>query len=159
MVNCYFLILRVVDILRHETTLWLNKSQIRMFSEWKQVCVGMEPSKPTQVDGNDTTTLSHHHYILYHFANYDLLVVCIGGSWKALGFVNEATFDLVLLAALKQFEDQATNRLLLAVLEEYEDSGTTQKKEVKTPTKTTLSTLSKHYNAEMYNMHFCCKRP
>ena len=47
--------------------------------------------------------------------------------------MNEATVDLVLLAALEQFEDQATNRLLLAVLEEYKDSGTTQKKEVKTP--------------------------
>ena len=42
---------------------------------------------------------------------------------------------LVLLAALKQFEYQATNRLLL-VSEEYGDSGTTQKKDVKkTPAK------------------------
>ena len=38
---------------------------------------------------------------------------------------------LVLLAALKQFEYQATNRLLLAASEEYGDSGTTQKKDVK----------------------------
>ena len=38
---------------------------------------------------------------------------------------------LVLPAALKQFEYQATNRLLLAVSEEYGDSGTTQKKDVK----------------------------
>ena len=52
---------------------------------------------------------------------------------------------LVLLAALKQFEYQATNRLLLAVLEEYGDSGTTQKKDVKkTPAKMLPSTLSKH---------------
>ena len=52
---------------------------------------------------------------------------------------------LVLLAALKQFEYQATNRLLLAVSEEYGDSGTTQKKDVKkTPAKMLPSTLSKH---------------
>ena len=39
---------------------------------------------------------------------------------------------LVLLAALKQFEYQATNRLLLlAASEEYGNSGTTQKKDVK----------------------------
>ena len=38
---------------------------------------------------------------------------------------------LVLLAALKQFEYQATNRLLLTASEEYGDSGTTQKKDVK----------------------------
>ena len=52
---------------------------------------------------------------------------------------------LVLPAALKQFEYQATNRLLLAVSEEYGDSGTTQKKDVKkTPAKMLLSTPSKH---------------
>ena len=46
------------------------------------------------------------------------------------------TVESVLLAALEQFEYQATNRLLLAALEEYEDSGTTQKEDVKkTPAK------------------------
>ena len=60
-------------------------------------------------------------------------------------FLNEATIDLELLAALEQFEDQAANRLLIAVLEECEDSGTTQKEDVKkTPAKTLPSTLSKH---------------
>ena len=60
--------------------------------------------------------------------------------------VSEDTVDTVLLAALKQLEYQATNRLLLAVLEEYGDSGTTQKKDVKkTPAKMLPSTLSKHY--------------
>ena len=59
--------------------------------------------------------------------------------------VSEATVDLVLLAALKQFKYQATNRLLLAASEEYGDSGTTQKKDVKkTPAKMLPSTLSKH---------------
>ena len=49
---------------------------------------------------------------------------------------------LVLLAALKWFEYQATNRLLLAASEEYEDSGTTQKEDVKkTPAKILPSTL------------------
>ena len=49
---------------------------------------------------------------------------------------------LVLPAALKQLEYQATNRLLLAALEEYEISGATQKKDVKkTPVKMLLSTL------------------
>ena len=43
---------------------------------------------------------------------------------------------LVLPAALKQLEYQATNRLLLAAAEEYGDSGTTQNKDIKkTPAK------------------------
>ena len=41
-------------------------------------------------------------------------------------FLNEAMIDLVLLAALEQFEDQATDRLLLSALEGCEDPGTTQ---------------------------------
>ena len=62
--------------------------------------------------------------------------------WK---FLNEATIDLVLIAALEQFDEQATNRLPIAALEECEDSGTTQKKDVKkTLAKMLLSTLSKH---------------
>ena len=52
---------------------------------------------------------------------------------------------LVLLAALKQFEYQATNRLQLAASEDYGDSGTTQKKDIKkTPAKMLQSTPSKH---------------
>ena len=49
--------------------------------------VGIEPSKT--IDGNDTTILSHHPYVLCHFANYALclLVVCIGGLLKAVGGV------------------------------------------------------------------------
>ena len=62
----------------------------------------------------------------------------------AASFLNEATIDSVLLAAIEQFEDQATNRLLIAALEKYEDLGTTQKKEDKTPAKMPSSTLSKH---------------
>ena len=58
---------------------------------------------------------------------------------------------LVLLAALKQFEYQATNRLLLAVSEEYGDSGTTQKKDVKkTPAKMLPSIPSKHCTTSVY---------
>ena len=49
--------------------------------------------------------------------------------------------QLQVLAAIKQFKDQATNRLLIAALEEYEDSGTTQKEDVKkTPAKMLPST-------------------
>ena len=60
--------------------------------------------------------------------------------WK---FLNEATVDLVLLAAIEQFKYQATNRLHWRNI--YEDSGTTQKEDVKkTPAKTLPSTLSKH---------------
>ena len=51
-----------------------NKKQqeqvTKKFSERKQAHVGMEPSKPAKQDGNNTTTLSHHPYILCHFANY-----------------------------------------------------------------------------------------
>ena len=48
----------------------------------------------------------------------------------------------MLLGAIEQFEDQATNRLLIAALEEYEDSGTTQKEDAKkTPAKMLPSTL------------------
>ena len=62
--------------------------------------------------------------------------------WK---FLNEATIDSVLLAAIEQFEDQTTTRLLIDALEEYEDSGTIQKEDVKkTPAKMLPSTLSKH---------------
>ena len=58
--------------------------------------------------------------------------------------VSEATVEFVLLAALKQFKYQVTNRLLLAASEEYGDSGTTQKEDVKkTPAKMLPSTLSK----------------
>ena len=79
--------------------------------------------------------------------------------WKLL---NEATIDSVLLAAIEQFEDQATNRLLIAVLEEYEDSGTTQKKDVeKTPAKVLPSTLSKHcmcttIDREIFTLKIIC---
>ena len=38
----------------------------KRFSEWKKVHVAMEPSKTTKLHGNDTTTLSHHSYILCH---------------------------------------------------------------------------------------------
>ena len=59
--------------------------------------------------------------------------------------VNETTIDLVLLAAIEQFEDQLTTRLLIAALKGYEDSSTTQKEDVKkTPAKTLPSTPSKH---------------
>ena len=36
----------------------------KTFSELKQAHVGMDPKKPTKLDGNDTTTLSLHPYIL-----------------------------------------------------------------------------------------------
>jgi len=36
----------------------------KMFSE------GWKPQKPTKLDGNDTTTSTHHLYILCHFADY-----------------------------------------------------------------------------------------
>ena len=58
--------------------------------------------------------------------------------WK---FLNEATIDSVLLAAIEQFEDQTTTRVLITALEEYEDTGTTQKEDVKkTPAKMLPST-------------------
>ena len=62
--------------------------------------------------------------------------------WK---FLNEATVDSVLLAAVEQFEDQTTTRLLIAALAEYENSGTTQKDGVKkTSARMLPSTLSRH---------------
>ena len=45
---------------------------------------------------------------------------------SSAGVLNEATIDSVLLAALEQFEDQATDMLQL-LSEECEDSGTTQR--------------------------------
>ena len=61
--------------------------------------------------------------------------------WK---FLNESAevFDLVLLAAIEQFENQATDRLQLSALEQYEDSDTTQKEDAKTTAKMLPSTLS-----------------
>ena len=64
--------------------------------------------------------------------------------WK---FLNEATVDSVLLAAVEQFEDQTTTRLLITALEEYEDSGATQREDTyvkETPAKMLPSTLSEH---------------
>ena len=37
---------------------------------------GMEPSKPAKLDGNDTTTFSHHPDILFHFVNYAFCLLC-----------------------------------------------------------------------------------
>ena len=65
-------------------TLCLYRSH-KKFSERKQVHAGMEPSKTRQQDGNNTTTLAHHPYILCHFAL--CWFVCIGGCWKALAWV------------------------------------------------------------------------
>ena len=50
----------------------------------------------------------------------------------------------MILAAVKQFKYQATNRLLLAASEENGDSGTTHKKKdvKKTPAKMIPSTLN-----------------
>ena len=53
------------------------------------------------------------------------------------------TVDVVLLAALKQFKYQATNRLLLAASEENGDSGTTQKNDVKNDTSQNATVNSK----------------
>ena len=57
----------------------------KVFPNEKKAHVGMEPSKSSKQDGNDTTT--HYPYSLYHFANYALclLVVCIAGLWKTVG--------------------------------------------------------------------------
>ena len=55
-------------------------------------------------------------------------------------FLNEATTDMVLLAAIEQVEDQTTTRVLIAALWEYEDSGTTQKEDVKKQ-KVTINSL------------------
>ena len=59
-------------------------------------------------------------------------------------FLNEATIDLVPLAAIEQFEGQATNRLLIAALEKYEDSNTTQMQDEDTSQNATVNA-------------FCCK--
>ena len=68
--------------------------------------------------------------------------------------LNNHQFLKPLLAALKQFEYQATNRLLL-VSEEYGDSGTTQKKDVKkTPATRLPSTLSRHNLYVHYKLFF-----
>ena len=60
--------------------------------------------------------------------------------WK---FLNEATVDLLSLAALEQFDYQATNMLLLIAFEEYEDSATGPKDGKKTPANMLPPTLSK----------------
>ena len=57
-------------------------SHKKSFSSGKQVHVGMEPSR---IDGNDTTTLLHHPYIMCHFANY-LVCFCSLFAWVLLHF-------------------------------------------------------------------------
>ena len=68
--------------------------------------------------------------------------------WK---FLNKAAVDLVLLAALEQFEYQATDRVLLAALEKYENSGTAPK-DVKTPAKMLPRTPNKHFMCTISNL-------
>ena len=52
------------------------------------------PQRPIKLDGNNTTILSHHSYILCHLANYALcLLVCararvVEGSEVGLGGCN-----------------------------------------------------------------------
>ena len=58
--------------------------------------------------------------------------------WK---FLNEANIDSVLLAAIEQFKDRATDRVLIAELGKCKDSGTTQEDIKKTSAKMLLSTL------------------
>ena len=38
---------------------------------------GTFPQNPTKLDGSDTTILSHHPYILCHFANYALCLLLV----------------------------------------------------------------------------------
>ena len=58
-----------------------------MSQNWNEVHIGMEPSNPAIQDGNDTTKLLHHPYeSCAIFANY-VLVMCIEGLWKAVGWV------------------------------------------------------------------------
>jgi len=38
---------------------------------------GWNPKKPTKLDGNDTTTLSHHPYVLCHFAAANTNMLCV----------------------------------------------------------------------------------
>ena len=40
----------------------------KKFSEWKEAQVGMKLSKQAKQDGNNSTKLSHHPYILCHFS-------------------------------------------------------------------------------------------
>ena len=47
-----------------------TKTSHKKFSEGKPMHVGWKPEKPTKLDGKYTTTLSHHLYILCHFADY-----------------------------------------------------------------------------------------
>ena len=49
---------------------------------------------------------------------------------------------MVLLAALEQFKDQATDRLLLLTLKKYEDSSTREKEDVR---KTAAEMLAQLY--------------
>ena len=70
------------------------------------------------------------------------------------------TVDSVLLAALEQFEYQATSRLLLAALEEYEDSGTTQKEDFKkTPPNANINSMTRlqdDFNYDLNGSRSCC---
>ena len=47
---------------------------------------GWKPQKPTKLDGNDTTTLSHHPYICHFAATYtNMLCVCQLRAEKGCG--------------------------------------------------------------------------
>ena len=57
----------------------------KKFSECKQAQVGMEPSKISQQHHNTFT--SSLHLVPFCYLCLRLLVVCIGGLWKAVGRV------------------------------------------------------------------------
>ena len=73
--------------------LFLNdiaKKEKKQHKKSRKVHVGMEPQKPTKLDGNDTTTPSHHPYILCHLpplTQVRFVFVCREGLWKAVGWV------------------------------------------------------------------------
>ena len=84
----------MVNMLKHEpfveAVYTVSMIQVtKSFPNENKRMLGWNPQKPANHDGNNTTTHSHHPYILCHFANYVLclLVVCIGGLWKAVGRV------------------------------------------------------------------------
>ena len=58
---------------------------------------GWKPQKPTKLDGNDTTTLSHHPYILCRFATACTNMIC--GAWRVSYVVGSCNVVAILSMA------------------------------------------------------------
>ena len=77
--TCYLKFSKVSTFRLQNKTFFRSSYIVYKSQNVLQVHVGMEASKPTKQDGNDTITVSHHPYILCHLATTytNMLSLCL----------------------------------------------------------------------------------